>query len=110
MSLVDQRPGPPKFWGDSEEALRKVVLTMVESQQGLSNDWVRVDLVEDEVVTEIVVSYATKGQIALFSPQDPATALEIAAGTIWATVSDGKVTIHHGAGIGTRTLGILFRG
>jgi hypothetical protein len=105
MSLVDQRPGPPKFWGDSEEALRKVVLTMVESQQGLSNDWVRVDLVEDEVVTEIVVSYATNGQIALFSPQDPATALEI-----WATVSDGKVTIHHGAGIGTRTLGVLLRG
>ncbi len=110
--MAERHAVPPRFWTQEspDEIFRKISQTVQGLLKGLSNNWRKVELVEDETVTEIGVEYAMSGMVALFSPQDATTAAEIAAGTIWATVEEGKVVIHHGAASGTRTLGVCLLG
>ena len=108
--MAERHSTPPRTWSDVDQQLRKTVQTVAELQKGLSNNWQAVLLEEDETETEVVVDYATNQMIVVYSAQDATTAAEIAAGTLWAEVSEGKVVIHHGAASGDRTLGVVLFG
>ncbi len=103
-----QKPIAPLFWSKNrlEEWIRKVAQVTQQLQKGQGNNSFTVLLDEDSTTTVVRVSFAALNQIALFSAQDSATALEIAAGTIWAVVGTGIITIHHGSDTGTRKLGV----
>lgn len=102
------KPGAPVFWSEGrlEEWIRKVAQVVNQLQKGQANNSFLVELDENSTTTEVLVSFAVAGNVALWSPQDAATALEAAAGTIYTEVTKGKITVHHGSGTGTRKIGV----
>lgn len=106
------KPSCPASWGNDrlEEWQRKAALVINQIQKGQANNAFKVSLEENKTSTEVLVSFAASDQIAQFSAQDAATAGEIAAGTIWAVVTKGKITINHGSSAGVRTLGVTLHG
>lgn len=113
--MID-KPGPPQFWHTAntldgqKEALRKTAQVVAQLQRGESNAGRIVTLRPDESTTEVLMNHARIGFLVLFSPQDAASAAEVAAGTIWGTVEDGKVIIHHGNSGTERKIGIALNG
>jgi hypothetical protein len=106
------KPGVPEFWsGKSEELARKSAQVTNQLQKGQGNNSFKTRLrTTPETTTEILVSFARPNHMAVFSAQDSASAVEIAAGTIWAVVSQGKVTINHGASASEREVGVVLFG
>ena len=104
------KPGAPEFWSDPKEHIRKVAQVANQLQKGQGNSSFKVSLAANEATTTVLVSFARGDQIALFSPQDQATAAAIASGFIWTVVTDGRITIHHDSTISQRALGVCLFG
>ena len=106
------KPGAPINWSSTriEEWIRKIAQVVNQIQKGQANNSFKILLDENATTTEILVSFAALGQIAVFSPQDTATAVEVGNGTIHAVVTQGKITIHHVSTTGPRTLGVALFG
>ncbi len=109
---MGQKPGAPVFWSQPrlDEWIRKIAKVVNQIQKGQANNSFTVVLSEIQNTTVVPVAFAASNQIALFSAQDSATATEIAAGTVWAVVSTGEITIHHDIIPGTRTLSVALFG
>lgn len=106
-------PGAPEFWGEGKEKEhgRKTAQVVNQLQRGITNSSFKTDLrTSPETTTEVLITWAKPDHMAIFSPQDAASAAEIAAGTIWAVCSEGKVTIHHAASASTRQIGVVLHG
>ena len=105
------KPGVPEFWaGKPEELARKTAQVANQIQRGIGNNSRKITLRLNQTTTEVLVSYLKPGNIALISAQDAASALEVAAGTIFAVVTTGKVTINHASAASTREVGLAFFG
>jgi hypothetical protein len=106
------KPGVPEFWSQdrADEHARKTAQVANQLQKGQGNNSFKTTLTTGQTTTEILVSFARENHMALFSPQDQATATAIAAGEIWAEVENGKVTIHHGTYADSRVLGVALFG
>jgi len=107
---MDDKPGPPQFWSNPDEGLRKVAQIVSQLQRGESNAARNVTLRTGETTTEVLISFAKLGMLVVFSAMNQAAATDIAAGTIWATVTDGKVTFTHGSSSASRDIGFALHG
>lgn len=107
---MPDKPGPPQFWGTPEEGIRKLAQIVLQIQGGETNACRLVTLRPNEVTTEVLFNRARLGFLVLFSAQDQASANELAAGTIWGTVEEGKVIINHASAATERRVGIVLHG
>lgn len=109
--MDNAKPGVPEFWaGNPEELARKTAQIVNQLQKGQGNNSYKINLDDNETSTEIMVTHARSGQIALISAQDAATAAEISNGTIYAVVSNGKITITHASSVGDKLLAVAILG
>lgn len=104
------KPGPPQFWGTPDEGIRKLAQVVLQIQGGETNACRLVSLRPNELTTEVLFSHARVGFLVLFSAQDETSAEDLADGTIWGTVEEGKVIIHHAAADTERRVGIALHG
>jgi hypothetical protein len=105
------KPGVPEFWtGSPNELARKTAQVVNQLQKGQGNNAYKINLKDDSTSTEIIVSHARDGQIALISAQDSATSQDIANGNTYAVVTNGRITINHDSSVGDRRLAVALLG
>jgi len=105
------KPTAPEYWaGKPQEHTRKVAQVVNQMLQGYTNNSLKVTLDDTEATTEVIRTKATSLQHANLSPISEAAAADFALGTTWAVVEEGKVVIHHAAGVAGREYGIVLQG
>lgn len=108
---MENKPGVPEFWtGKPEELARKTAQIVNQLQKGQGNNAYKINLDDNATSTEIIVTHAREGQIALLSAQDAATAADIASGDLYAVVTNGKITITHASSVGDKILAVAILG
>lgn len=102
----------PLTWaGTVEEHIRLVALTVNDIMKGVTNNTKDVTLRgTPEVTTEVTLEAARVSQMGILVPRNAAAAADLAGGATWASVTKGKVTIHHAAGSSDREYGVIVQG
>ena len=106
---MSEKPGAPESWGNVQEQVRKVAQIVNQIQRGETNAALKVTL-GTGATTEVIRPRATSDMHAQLSPLNADAAADFAAGTTYAVVSAGKVTIHHAPGSVSREYGVLIQG
>lgn len=97
--------------GLEAESIRELANKLTNALKGQTNNYFLTELTPNETITVITVDFARVGSYANFSPTSPGAAVAIAAGVVWATVENGKITINHDSSAETgRTLGVTLVG
>jgi hypothetical protein len=108
------RSPPPTWGGNSEEAIRKVVLPIVaQLMRGKANNTYNVTLaVAPATTTTLVTEVASADSEAFLTPRTATAATAIGAGVVRAVCADdGTVTITHDSNAAAdRTFGVLIAG
>ena len=108
---MPDKPTAPEFWtGKPEEQARKTAQVVNQLMQGYGNKAFTVTLDAAAATTEIIRTKCTLLQSAFMTPRNSVAAMDFALGTTYAVTSNGKVTIHHAAGVADREYGVVLEG
>ncbi len=109
-NILKNKPGVPEFWANPREHARKTAQIVNQLQNGQGNNSYKINLEDNATSTEIMWNHAREGMVVLFAAQDAVTAAEISNGTLYAVVTNGKITINHASSVGDKFLAVAILG
>jgi hypothetical protein len=103
---------PPKFFADTDELVRKVVLPIVNDlQRGKANNTYEVTLTASVTSTTVTTDLCTEATEVTLTPKSLSAAAAIAAGVVYTEPLQGSFIIHHDSSVATdRTFGAVLHG
>ena len=100
----------PEFWHESKEHTRKIAQAVNGILNGKTNNSFRVTLEAGNTSTSVQFPPARSGGSAMFFPQNDSAA-QLARNThVFASTSDGQVTITHGSAAGGEVFSLVVVG
>ncbi len=103
---------PPKFFADTDELVRKVVLPIVNDlQRGKANNTYEVTLTASVTSTTVESSLCTTVSEIVLTPKSATAATALGAGVVWLEPLQGSFVIHHNSTADTdRVFGAVLHG